>query len=72
MTAYGAKGDGVADDKGAIQNAINACPAGQVVFIPPGTYRLNSELTITKGVVLGVQGQARLSSRRTQTGMVFR
>jgi len=49
---YGAKGDGVADDTGAIQQAINACPAGQVVYIPAGTYRLNGALTITKGIVL--------------------
>jgi len=36
----------------AIQNAINACPVGKVVYIPAGTYRLNTQLTITKGIVL--------------------
>ncbi len=49
---YGALGNGTHDDTSAIQSAINACPAGQVVSIPAGTYRLNSELTITKGIVL--------------------
>src|SRR5689334_15790771 len=52
VTGYGAKGDGVTDDTQAIQNAINACPAGQVVYVPAGTYRLNSQLTIAKGIVL--------------------
>ncbi len=49
---YGAAGDGIADDAPAIQNAINACPVGQVVYIPEGIYRLNSGLEITKGIVL--------------------
>jgi hypothetical protein len=52
VSGYGARGDGVADDSGAIQRAIDACPIGQVVFVPAGTYRLNSPLTLTKGVVL--------------------
>ena len=36
---FGAAGDGVTDDRAAIQNAVNA--AGTVVF-PPGTYRLTA------------------------------
>jgi hypothetical protein len=52
VTGFGARGDGVNNDAPAIQNAINACPAGQVVFVPAGTYRLDSQLTIGKGVVL--------------------
>lgn len=51
-SGYGAKGDGVSDDTNAIQRAISACPAGQVVYVPAGTYRLNGALTITKGIVL--------------------
>ena len=42
---FGATGDGVADDTGAIQNAINA--HGRV-FIPPGTYRMTGPLVITE------------------------
>jgi hypothetical protein len=45
---YGAVGDGLTDDTAAIQAAINACPANQVMHIPAGTYRINSRLTFNK------------------------
>ena len=45
VTKYGAKGDGRADDQAAIQKAIDAAEAagGGVVFLPPGTYRVNAD-----------------------------
>src|SRR6187549_93787 len=52
VSNFGAFGDGVHDDAPAIQNAINACGSGGVVFIPAGTYRLNSQLQISKGITL--------------------
>ena len=45
-------GNGVTDAANIIQRAINSCPEGQVVYIPAGTYRLNSQLKISKGIVL--------------------
>jgi hypothetical protein len=47
--AYGAIGDGVADDTPAIQAAIDACFAagGGTVFFPPGIYQLDSDLRDT-------------------------
>jgi hypothetical protein len=52
VTNFGAVGDGVHDDAPNIQNAVNGCPAGQVVFIPAGTYRLNSQIQISKSITL--------------------
>ena len=47
VTRYGAKGDGRADDQAAIQKAIDAAEAngGGVVFFPPGTFRVNADLS---------------------------
>ena len=45
---FGAKGDGVADDSGALQAAIDAAPAGATVNFAPGTYRLSRGLIVTK------------------------
>jgi hypothetical protein len=56
---FGAVGNGVADDTAAIQAAITATQTagGGVIFLPLGTYKISSTLTITgNGVVL--QGAA--------------
>ena len=51
VKAYGAKGDGVADDTDAIQAAIDACckAGGGTVFIPNGIYRLHKVHSRTDG-----------------------
>jgi hypothetical protein len=41
--AYGAKGDGITDDTEAFKAAL---AANRVVFVPGGTYKLSSEITI--------------------------
>lgn len=52
VKAYGAKGDGSADDTSAIQSAINAASSGGGrVYLPPGTYLISSSLTITSNCV---------------------
>lgn len=49
--AYGAVGDGVADDTAAIQAAISSvAAAGGTVYLPAGTYRITSSLTPSTGV----------------------
>lgn len=40
--AYKCFGDGTTDNSAALSRAINDCPAGQVVFVPAGIYRLNN------------------------------
>lgn len=56
---FGARGDGVADDTEAFEQAI-AQGAGKVVHIPPGRYRLGTILRIrSSGVVLRGEGSGR-------------
>jgi len=50
-----ATGDGVADDRPAIQAAINLCPPNQVVYLPAGIYKLGAALVVscyTKAITL--------------------
>jgi hypothetical protein len=45
------------DDSGAIQAAVNACPAGQMVLLGPGTFIVNSSfILINKGITLRGSG----------------
>lgn len=54
---YGAVGDGTTDDTTALTNAINACPVGGTVYIPPGSYVVSTALPMPNGVT--VQGAGR-------------
>lgn len=62
VKAYGAVGNGVADDTTAIQAAITAAQArGGVVFFPAGSYKITASLNIANGVKLrgvGMQGDS--------------
>lgn len=49
---FGAVGDGTTDNFTAFQNALNATMEGEAVYIPPGTYLLNSTLALLQGRVL--------------------
>jgi len=44
--AYGAKGDGVADDTAAIQAAMDSRTAGGTVMFPAGTYKITAPISI--------------------------
>lgn len=45
-------GDGSVDEMTAINAAINGCPVGQVIQFPAGIFRINSVLSLTKGIVI--------------------
>ncbi|MBN1359639.1 MAG: right-handed parallel beta-helix repeat-containing protein [Sedimentisphaerales bacterium] len=47
---YGAVGDGVTDDAKAFQAAIDAAPSGDTLYLPHGSYSIQSNLTITKSL----------------------
>lgn len=77
--AYGAVGDGVADDTTAVQAALTAAlgvaPAsGAIVFFPPGIYRITSLLTVGAGVSLmgcGAQSSAIAVDSAASNGVSF-
>lgn len=53
VRSFGAKGNGVADDTTAIQNAITAATAaGGVTYFPKGTYVITSTLSFGSGAAL--------------------
>ena len=68
---YNAKNDGTTDNTNAIQSALNqaAADGGGVVFLPPGHYRVNGDLTIASGVEL--KGASDLSAAPYGPGSVL-
>jgi len=57
VKAYGAVGDGVADDTAAIQAAVNGAKS---VFIPPGTYKITAPIVLSQNnfEISGVKGKS--------------
>jgi sugar lactone lactonase YvrE len=53
------RGDGLADDSDAVQQAIDKVASGGVLFIPKGTYRLTKTLYVWPGVRLIGYGESR-------------
>jgi hypothetical protein len=58
-------GNGTQDATSAIQNAVNACPAGQVVQLSAGTFLVNGYVQIAKGITL--RGAGATQTTLTQT-----
>lgn len=55
-TAFGAKGDGVADDTVAIQKALDSLTHGGVVNLAAGSYRVSGALKVPSAVTLMGEG----------------
>ena len=52
VQAYGAVGNDSTDNYTAIMNAIHSCPAGGVVYFPPGIYRISQTIVLDTPVTL--------------------
>ena len=58
-------GSGSSDASAAIQQALDACPLGQVVQLSPGTFTVNNYLAITRGVTLRGAGAGLTTLKKT-------
>lgn len=54
---FGAVGDGVADDTAALQAFLNACKNGRG-YIPKGTYKINSTLSVDPKFSYNIEGDS--------------
>jgi hypothetical protein len=67
--AYGAKGNGTADDTAAIQTAASAARTngGGILFFPPGTYLVSGSIIIGTGVEVWGSGKGATFVKRPAT-----
>jgi len=59
----GAIGDGITDDRRAIQAALNAATPGASVYLPPGTYYLSGPLLIPSNITIRGAGDRSVLKR---------
>jgi hypothetical protein len=71
---YGAKGDGVADDTAAFQDAIGtiATLGGGVIYVPPASYAFQGTLSVPDGVTLHGDWQDWTTNPSGAIGTIFK
>jgi hypothetical protein len=52
VTCTAAVGDGTTENASRIQSCINAAAAGTAVYLPPGVYKISSDISLKSNVVL--------------------
>ena len=72
VKTYGATGNGTTDDTTAIKNAISKAAAGNVVYLPAGTYRITKTLYLKSNMILRGDGAALTSLIFEGSGTVSR
>ena len=70
QAAYGAVGDGVADDTAAIQAALNAAPINSVVILPPGAYKTAKPLYFGSNRLVHFKGESPKASLLAPSGFI--
>lgn len=63
--AYGAVGNGSTDDTAAFTGALAALTVGGVLIVPPGTYKITSQIVIPEGVTIWGAGRRSVASPPT-------
>ena len=58
-------GNGAQDASAGIQNAVQNCPAGQVVMLSAGTFKVNTLIQINKGITLRGAGPKATTLQKT-------
>lgn len=67
---YNADPTGATSAVSAIQSAIDACPDGQVVLVPEGTYKIDDTLVITSPITL--RGASAKTQFQVESGLAVR
>ena len=63
----GIRSDGATDNTATLQSILNSLPSGSKLYFPPGTYRINGPVSITKPVtIVGAPGTVFDCTRATQ------
>lgn len=70
ITGYGADPSGSADSTSAFSNALANAPAGGVVYVPAGLYKISAQLTVPVGVWMIGEGSYRAVSASSQLNAV--
>jgi hypothetical protein len=69
-TNWGATGNGTTNDGPAIQTGVSHIAAGDTVYFPAGTYRINNVVNFSTGAIITCQAGAVLEGPNTGTDVL--
>lgn len=71
VKAFGAVGDGVADDTSALQSAMDGVAAGGTVYFPAGTYKITDHVRFPSNATIAGAGTSTLITQATANKAVL-